>query len=191
MSTLAWKHITVCNCKISEWWKCLLHVLVLVRFHKTCTSQGQYFRKGSPGNGLWRIKWRKSTTLRFHHDSLSPPLKTQRWNTFPYLESRSYRSHNLHRVSTWFYSDALRWWGIYIWDKWHVNRIISCFDTFAVIYTTTGKAFKVPVHTKRAKYLFWLERRRRNVRMSRYMSNSINILVIPKVKESSKCAVMK
>lgn len=52
------------------------------------------------------------------------------------------------------------------------------------------EAFQVPIHTKRAKYLFWVEKRLRNVSW-RYMSNSINILVIPKVKDYNKSAAMK
>lgn len=36
-------------------------------------------------------------------------LKTQRWNTFPYLESHSYRSHNLHHLSLWFCLPWCQW----------------------------------------------------------------------------------
>lgn len=90
--------------------------MYLYGFHKPSTSRGQYFRNGSSGNSLCStekeggggvlkftiIKTQNDESLWFLHKSLWAPLKTQRWNAFPYLESNSYRSHNLHHVALWF-----------------------------------------------------------------------------------------
>lgn len=111
-------------------------------------------------NGITLVSLkREDESLWFCHESGSSPLKTQRWNTFPYLESNSYRSRNIYGV---ILSAALPQW----WENIsEINGMLteSFHGSTRLLWFIPSDKPLVPIHAKRAKYLFWLEQRERNV----------------------------